>query len=433
MQLVADLHLHSKYSRAVSRQMTLLPMTQWAAFKGIDLLGTGDFTHPLWFRELQLNLVEEAEGIYRLKDQGPENKQTKFLLTAEISSIYSQGGKTRKIHNLVLAPNFKAVEKINQELLKRGANLMADGRPIVGLSARELLSLVLGADENCLLIPAHIWTPWFSLFGANSGFDSIEECFADLASHIYAIETGLSSDPSMNWAIADLKNRQIVSFSDAHSPQNLGREMTILEVPKLSYPELVKALKGDLESLAIRTIEFYPEEGKYHYTGHRQCGVVQSPQETASKGVTCPVCGKRLTVGVMHRVEQLAGKPIPEPEFKSDDFGVRWISREGRGSYTNLVPLAEIIAEVKSVGKSSKTVLNEYKTLVNNFKSELEVLTRTKPEEVTAFSGEKLAEGIAKVRKGEIFIRPGFDGEYGQVSIWQSETPQSSNEQMGLF
>jgi len=250
MEVIADLHLHSKYSRAVSQEMVIPKMAEWARIKGINLLGTGDFTHPLWFRELKERL-EEEDGILREKEKegDKENKGggVRFLLTTEISSIYSQGGKTRRIHNIVIVPSFSTVEKISQALLGRGCNLMSDGRPIIGMSAKNLLELVLGVDDRCLVIPAHIWTPWFSLYGANSGFDSLEECFGELSKYIYAVETGLSSDPQMNWQVPDLDNRKIVSFSDAHSPANLGRELTILEVGKtetLRYEDIRKAVVG---------------------------------------------------------------------------------------------------------------------------------------------------------------------------------------------
>ncbi len=316
MEIVTDLHLHSKYSRAVSPQMTLLEMAKWAGIKGIDLLGTGDFTHPLWLSEIKEKLDEEA-GILKLKDKGnqkekKDKRETKFLLTTEISSIYSQGGKTRKIHNLIIAPSVSVVEKINAELKKRGCNLSSDGRPIVGLSAKSVAEIVLTADDDCLIIPAHIWTPWFSMFGANSGFDSIEECFGEFSKYIYAVETGLSSDPEMNWRIADLAERSIVSFSDAHSGSKLGREATVLEVGELNYERVIGVIRGRRENKGDEkikyTIEFYPEEGKYHWTGHRNCKVIFSPEDTSKKGTTCPVCGKRLTPGVMERVCELGAR-----------------------------------------------------------------------------------------------------------------------------
>ena len=451
MEVVADLHLHSKYSRAVSPEMIIPNMVLWAKIKGINLMGTGDFTHPLWLRELK-EYLEEDKGILSFKggehvrfSQCKED-QVKFLLTTEISSIYSQGGKTRKIHNIVIAPSFFAVEKINQELKSRGCNLSSDGRPIIGLSAKDLLDLVLSVDENCLLIPAHIWTPWFSLFGSKSGYDSIEECFGNLSKHIYGIETGLSSDPAMNWQVKDLNNRQILSFSDAHSPANLGRELTVLEIEKLGYQEFREAIMGikvHPEGLprggkVAYTVEFYPEEGMYHYTGHRNCGVKQTPLETEKLGTTCPVCGKPLTVGVMHRVMQLSSQKEQSTKntVQRDNCGVRWIGKENRTPYVSLVPLREIIAEVKGVGKSSKKVEEEYQKLIGVFGNELSILLKIKTEKISEVGGEKLAEGINKVRSGDIYIDPGFDGEYGTVKIWPDKNDmvtKEKNEQTNLF
>lgn len=412
MEVAVDLHLHSKYSRAVSQQMVIPEIARWAKKKGIDLVGTADWTHPLWFRELQANLVEAAEGIFVSKDlpEGP-----KFILATEIASIYSQDGKTRRIHNLVVAPSFGVVEKINMALKNRGAHLLADGRPIIGLSSRDLAELVFSIDKNCLLIPAHVWTPWFSLYGSKSGFDSIRECFGEFSDHIWGIETGLSSDPAMNWRISELNNRSILSFSDAHSPSKLGREMTIFEIDKLAY----EAIKEAIANRQIKsTIEFYPEEGKYHFTGHRQCQVVQSPIETKKLGTTCPVCGRPLTVGVMHRVEQLADQP-PDGE--------------GRPAFFKLVPLAEILSEVLNTGVSSQKVVNEYERLIKNFGNEREILTRIKPEKIRSFSGERLAQAIEKVRGGDIVVSPGFDGVFGTVKIWPDQDQAQETGQTSLF
>ena len=428
MQVVADLHLHSKYSRAVSPQMVIPEIAKWAKKKGIDLVGTADWTHPLWLRELKENLVETGEGIFAAKNdlQGP-----KFLLATEISNIYSQGGKGRRIHNLVLASSFATVEKINAALRSRGANLLSDGRPIIGLSARDLAELVFGVDKDCLIVPAHVWTPWFSLYGSKSGFDSIKECFGEFASNIYAVETGLSSSPGMNWRIEELDNRSIVSFSDAHSAAKLGRETTIFEIQempalrdssgikKLSYEDIKEAIK---EQKIASTIEFYPEEGKYHYTGHRNCQVRHSPGDSKKLGTTCPVCGRPLTVGVMHRVEELAARPA--------DF-----SPENRPPYQMLVPLMEILAEALGSGVSSQKVINEYNYLTNNFGSEFKVLLKTPVGEIAKISGERAAEGIKKVRVGDIVVEPGYDGVFGRVKIWPSSAKASKGKgnQMSLF
>lgn len=320
MQVVTDLQIHSRFSRAVSKQMVIPTIAEWARKKGIDIVATGDWTHPVWSRELKANLEEAGGGLYKVI--GQEQDSPLFLLSTEVSSIYSQAGIARRIHTLIFAPNFDVVEKINKELTKRGANLLSDGRPMMGLSAKIVAEIALGIDERVLIIPAHAWTPWYSLYGSKSGFDSISECFEELSDNIYAIETGLSSDPAMNWRIAELANRAIISFSDAHSPQKLGREATVFELDKPSFGNIRKAIKGEGDQAIAYTIEFYPEEGKYHYTGHRKCNIIYSPNETRKRGTICPVCGKTLTVGVMSRVERLASFDA-EVETEKDEFGVR--------------------------------------------------------------------------------------------------------------
>ncbi|MBU2577446.1 endonuclease Q family protein, partial [Patescibacteria group bacterium] len=375
-------------------------------------------------KELENSLVGE-KGIYKLKGS---NLPISFVLTAEISSIYSQGGKVRRIHNVLVSSSLEKAGKFNKELSKRGVNLSSDGRPITNLSAEELLKIFRETDEEGLFIPAHIWTPWFSLFGANSGFDSLKECFKEMSKYIVAVETGLSSDPLMNWKVEDLKGKGIVSFSDAHSPQNLGRELTVIEIKELNFSLLAQALSGGAG--ISYTVEFYPEEGKYHYTGHRNCGVAQKPEETKRKGTTCPVCGKPLTIGVMHRVLQLSGE-IEKPQYFEDDFGLRWIKDQGRPPYISLVPLLEIISEAKGYGKLSKKVLFEYQNLIEKLGSELTILMKIRTEEIARLAGEKIAEGIKKVRKGDIHIKPGFDGEYGKVKVWPQE--EKKIVQKGLF
>ena len=447
MKIIADLHLHSKYSRAVSSQMTIPQIAFWAAKKGINLVGTGDWTHPLWLRELKESLGEAGEGIYQLKSQISNvkcqmSKKVYFILATEISSIYSQGGKVRRIHNLVLAPSFAVVERINEKLRHVGVNLFADGRPTTGLSCSQLCDLVFSVDKDCLIIPCHAWTPWFSLYGANSGFDSIDECFGKYADCIYAVETGLSSDPAMNWRIKELDNRAIVSFSDAHSPQKLGREATVFafgenkipnskfQIPNFSFKTIVEAIKR--EQIAY-TIEFYPEEGKYHYTGHRNCGVRQSPEETRRLGEICPICGKRLTVGVMHRVEKLAGRSVKR-QITKDKLKVNWIKNETqqtRPFYVMLVPLMEILAEAMNASISSQNVLNEYNKLTDIFGSEFGVLLEAPVEEIAKISGRKVAEGIEKVRRGDIVVEPGYDGVFGTVKIWPESKDVAKTEEQG--
>jgi uncharacterized protein (TIGR00375 family) len=461
VKYIADLHLHSKYSRAVSSQMVVPEMARWGKIKGIDILGTGDFTHPLWFTELRSGLEEVGEGIFGVKDSilTDEEKAAvafgehfpNFVLSTEIASIYTQGGKPRRIHNLVLAPSFETVEKINAELKRRGANLMSDGRPIVGLSSREVCEIVFSIDRNALVFGAHVWTPWFSLYGSKSGFDSLEECYGEFSKEIFAAETGLSSDPAMNWRVKDLDTRAILSFSDAHSPAKLGREATVFEIPngKLSYPIIAQAIRmgsgitEGTEAKIAYTIEFYPEEGKYHYTGHRSCKVRQSPEETAKKGTTCPVCGRPLTVGVMHRVQELADREVAvkKERLEGEEFEGIVDGEKKRLPYVMLVPLQEILAESMKTSFTSLNVINEYKKMTKILGSEYKVLLQTKPEDITRVSGERTAEGIMKVRAGEILVEPGYDGVFGQVKIWGFEERKEGEvrekkrpeEQMTLF
>lgn len=405
--------------------MTLPVISSWAKKKGIDIVATGDWTHPVWFRELKSGLVEAGEGVYREKNASADDPL--FLLSTEISSIYSQGGKTRRIHTLIFAPNLKVVEEINKELIDRGANLLSDGRPITGLSARDVAEIALTADERCLVIPAHAWTPWFALYGSKTGFDSIDECFGDLSKYIYAIETGLSSDPAMNWKIEELTNRAIVSFSDAHSPWKIGREVTVFELEKANFESLRKAIVGSKKNKIISTIEFYPEEGKYHYTGHRKCKIIYSPKEAKKKGTVCPVCGKSLTVGVMSRVERLASLDI-ETESRIDKYGTRWIEdKEGeRPPYVMIVPLLEILSGALLVGVTSQKVLVAYEQLIRSLGSEFEILLKTKLSDIERIGGSRVAKGVAKVRSGDIVIKPGYDGVFGEVNIWkEGEDDQS--------
>ena len=428
--------------------MVLPEMEKWAIKKGIDVLTASDFTHPLWFRELKSQLIEEGGGVFKLKGS---NSKVRFILSTEISSIYSQGGKTRRIHNLVFMPSLESAEKFNNELLKRGANLSADGRPIIGLSSRNLLEIVLSTDPNAFLIPCHAWTPWFSLYGSNSGFDSIEECFQDLSSQIYGIETGLSSDPEMNWRIKELDNRSILSFSDAHSAIKMAREATVFVTKdgmlnttnttnsQINFDDIKSAIKRDPSSnLEIGyTLEFYPEEGKYHYTGHRNCRITQTPEETEKNGVICPVCKRPLTVGVMHRVEKLAQRPT-NIKTAVDEYGVTWVEDPTNlhPKYVKLVPLVEIIAESVGVMPGSLKVLNTFDEMIQFFDSELKILLKTSISDIEKKFGERIAQGIAKVRKQDIYVDPGFDGEFGKVKIWHENKEKIEKEeppQLGLF
>ena len=458
MEYVADLHLHSKYSRAVSKDMVLPLMALWAKKKGINILSTGDWTHPLWFREIKDQLVESEQGLFKLKptinsQQSTISKDLQFLLSVEISSIYSQGGRGHRMHNLVFSPSFETAEKINNELVKRGCNLASDGRPIIGLSSIQLLELIKSIDENTLLIPCHAWTPWFSLYGSNSGFDSIDEAFGEYEKYIYGVETGLSSDPFMNWQIPELKNRSILSFSDAHSPMKMGREATVfihkdgnpkseIRNPKISYHDIISVIKKDKDAKFKigYTIEFYPEEGKYHYNGHRNCQIVQTPQETKEKGAICPACHRPLTVGVMDRVQELArgNDWFGQETVKLNPNGVKWILDKtgNHPPFVKLVQLVQIIAESLSSTVSSLKVVNMYNDVCNKFGSELEVLLKTPIKEIQKEAGERVAEGVEKVRKGDIVILPGFDGQYGIVKIWDDKkiTEKQTNlvNQLGL-
>lgn len=429
MQVIADLEVHSKYARAVSDQMTLPNIASWAKKKGIDLVGTGDFTHPLWFLEIKSQLKEAADGIYRLDF-------TNFLLTAEVSSIFSQNGRGYRIHNMIYAPNIPTVEKINQELNRRGCNVASDGRPIIGLSCKQVAELVLSVNPDCLIIPAHVWTPWFGLYGANGGFNSLEDAFGEFSKSIYAVETGMSSDPAMNWRVQELDNRAIVSFGDAHSLPKLGREATVFDLESLTYENIRQAIIG---SQIAFTIEFYPEEGKYHYTGHRACKVVHSPGDTQKYGTTCPVCGKKLTIGVMHRVEELAKRSAEELKITRKLLpntlieGVYSKALANKPPYVMLVPLQEILAEVLGTLPASQKVQNEYQRLTDNFRGEFNVLLVASIEAIQKISGSKAAEAIQKVRSGNIVIDPGYDGVFGKVKIWGEKKELPTQSQLDLF
>jgi len=383
--------------------MDLPHLAQWAAWKGIDILGTGDFTHPDWFRELSQELEPAGDGVYRYGD-------TYFLLTCELSAIWSVGGRVRRVHFLILAPDLTAVARINRELSRLG-NLAADGRPTFGVSGERLVTTVLGACPEAVVIPAHAWTPWYSIFGANSGFDSLEEALGGMVRHIFAIETGLSSDPPMNWRLSALDRVALVSFSDAHSPARLGREACVFDLPELSYSALASAIRSKDPKRFLLTIEFFPQEGKYHYDGHRACGVILSPKETKAHGGRCPVCGRPLTIGVMHRVEALADRPE----------GFR---PPGAIPYRSLVPLEEIIAQALGQGRDTKGVRDEYLKLVSRFGSEFRVLLDLPEEELSPGTPPKILSAIRKVRAGELQIRPGYDGVYGEIRIPLDEGPK---------
>ncbi|XTZ13229.1 UvrD-helicase domain-containing protein [Micromonospora echinospora] len=414
---VADLHIHSKYSRACSRDLTLPNLGWWARRKGIGVLGTGDFTHPAWYDHLRETLHPAEPGLYRL---GPEAERdiarrlpprladaaeadpVRFMLSVEISTIYKRGDRTRKVHHLIYLPDLDAVARFNAALGRIG-NLGSDGRPILGLDSRDLLEITLEASPDGYLVPAHIWTPWFSALGSKSGFDAIADCYADLAGHIFAVETGLSSDPAMNWRVASLDAYRLVSNSDAHSPPALAREATVFATGR-DYFAIRDALRtGD--GLA-GTIEFFPEEGKYHADGHRVCGVNWSPEQTRAAGGRCPECGKPLTVGVLSRIEELADRAEGHRPEQAREV-------------THLVPLAEILGEVNKVGPRSKKVEGKLNDLVAALGPELEILTTTPLDELQRVGGELLAEGIGRLRRGEVRRVPGYDGEYGVITLFE--------------
>ena len=422
MRIIADFHLHSAFSRATSRDMHLPEIARWGRLKGLSLLGTGDFTHPAYFQEIRSQLDETGKGLLRLK--GGKADDPLFLLTAETSHIYTQGGRGRRVHMMIFAPGLAAAEKINLRLGALG-NVKSDGRPIFGFSAKDLVKVVLDIEPACLLVPAHVWTPWFSVFGSQSGFGSLEECFEEETAHIFAIETGLSSDPAMNWRWSALDDLTLISNSDAHSPAKIGREANIFET-ELSYPALIEAIKQKDPARFPATIEFFPEEGKYHYDGHRSCRVCFSPGQSREQNDCCPVCGKKIVIGVMHRVEELADRP---PGFRPP----------GAISAIHLVPLEEIIAAGYGLGSGSKRVRREYLNLLERGGAELEILLDKSAAELTSFMDSRLVEGILRVRQGLVTVHPGYDGVYGRVNLF-SENPTENqalsppvDRQLNLF
>jgi len=522
MHIIADLQLHSKYARAVSKEMTIPNIALWAKRKGIGLVATGDWTHPLWMREIKANLEEMGNGLLSLcaevasknldpdfsfsrekpladigssrrsqSESGqnfsgsPHASDPLFLLATEVSCIYSQNGKVRRVHTLIWVPSIASADKISKEMTQQGCNLMSDGRPIIGLTSIQVAELVFTIEPKALIIPAHAWTPWFSVYGSLGGFDSLEEAFGPFAKDIYAIETGLSSNPAMNWRIKELDHRSIVSFSDAHSGPKLGREATVFDVPELNYEAIYMAIKGGVEVASKNldpdfsfsrekpladigssrrsqsesgqnfsgsprpkiayTIEFYPEEGKYHYTGHRACNIRLSPEETKKKGVTCPVCGKPLTQGVMQRVEELAGRSEADLNIvtvevqlsngnKAQMIGSKAFPK--RPPFVMLVPLVEIIAEAVGSPVASTRVQPVYQKLTDTF-DEFSLLLSIPVSEIRKVAGDRIAAGIEKVRKGDIVIDPGYDGVFGVVKIWKEgeEKPllDASKEQLAMF
>lgn len=400
------MHIHSRYSRACSQDLTPGNIARWADKKGIAIVGTGDFTHPLWLRDLKSTLEESMPGLYRLKDG---SAKAFFVLATEISSIYKQGDKVRRIHNLLLAPNFEAVDKIISAMERLGANLRSDGRPITGIKCAEMVKLALDADPACMIIPAHVWTPHFGVFGSLSGFDSIEEAFGEEAKHIRCLETGLSSDPKMNWQVSSLDRFSLVSNSDAHSLRKIGREANLLSVEpsRLSYSELVRTIGDGNPSKFLGTIEFFPEEGKYHLDGHADCSFSCLPLETARYRGECPKCGKKLLVGVLNRVGALGDR----------DYGY---VPEGSVPFRSLVPLEEIIAETYGLGVTSKKVQTAYDRMTQVL-PEFGILMDARREEIAALSDTAVAESVLRVREGKVRAEGGYDGVFGKIRIYSED------------
>ncbi len=408
--MIADLHIHSRYSRATSQEMAVPKIVEYAKLKGIGMVATGDFTHPAWLKDLKEKLVYR-DGIYWYDG-------IRFILNVEVNNIYTRYGKLRRVHNLIFAPDFETVEKINRYLGRFG-KLEADGRPILSLDTYDMCRVLFEINPEIFVIPGHIWTPWFSLFGSNSGFDTVEECFGDLKDRIFAMETGLSSDPAMNWRWSALDAYALVSNSDAHSPTRLGREANVFR-DDLDYQGLKAVLQRPDPQRFLYTIEFYPEEGKYHFDGHRKCQVRLSPREARFNNNLCPVCSRSLTIGVLHRVETLADR----------EEGYR---PEGRVPFRNLIPLEEIIAEALGVGRDTAVVRNEYLKLCRQYGSEFEVLLNVSAADLKNTTREKVAVAVEKARRGEIIINPGYDGEFGAIRIFADEQSASAQQQLGLF
>jgi uncharacterized protein (TIGR00375 family) len=437
MLYIADLHIHSRYSRACSRDLILENIDQTGRAKGVDIIATGDFTFPDWFRALSEKLEEislpsspAGSGLYKLKTAADE--KVRFLLSTELSLIYKQGDKVRRIHIMVMAPNLAAVAELNKYLDKR-FNIRSDGRPILGLSAPELVKLCLSIHPEFLIYPAHIWTPWFAVFGSKSGFNSMAECFGDQTEHIYGYETGLSSDPEMNWRLSALDNLALLSNSDAHSLPNIGREATVFKLSQPTYQavreaiinsapkKLAKAEKsGKLpDNRVIETIEFYPEEGMYHYDGHRECGVRFTPAETKKHKGICPVCRRPLTVGVLNRVEELADRP---PGSRP----------EGAPGFKKLVELDKIIAEALGIkSRRAQKVKAEYNNLTRLAGTEMYILREASLTELKKITLPAVVEGIRRMRAGELIVEPGFDGQYGTIKIFHDN--KKVDNQQSLF
>lgn len=412
-EFVADLHIHSRYSRACSRDLSIPELAKWATRKGIGVLGTGDCTHPLWLDELKATLREAGGGLF-------EHAGVRFMLTAEVNTLFYKGVRAHQIHHLIFLPSFEAAERVNQELEAFGS-LSLDGRPMLRMEPRRLVELVRGLAPRAMVVPAHVWTPWFGLFGSSSGFDALEECYEDQAQHIVALETGLSSDPAMSWRLSRLSRYTLISNSDAHSARRLGREANVFDCEP-TFDAILETLKTHDRTKLLYTVEFFPEERKYHYDGHRACQVRWAPEESRRHGLRCPVCGRKVTVGVLHRVDALADLP-------------KGATPAGAIPFRRMVPLEEIIAEALGVGVGTKAVEREYLQLIGRCGSEFTTLFGASEEALRRATTERIAEGILRVRTGRITVQPGYDGAYGTVRVFEEglPIPAAHEQQMTLF
>jgi uncharacterized protein (TIGR00375 family) len=405
MKTVLDLHIHSKYSRACSPQLTLENIDTTCRQKGIGIVATGDFTYPAWFKSIENELEEiKHTGLYKLKTRN--NTDLKFILSTELSLIYKDNGKVRRVHIMVTAPNLQAVNKLN-EYLDAHYNIRSDGRPILGMSCPDLVKLCLSINPHFLIYPAHIWTPWFAMFGSKSGFDSIEECFHDQTEHIYAYETGISSDPTMNWRLSQLDHLTLLSNSDAHSLPNLAREANVFDLSDLpTYQEIYSSIKNRDTKKILYTIEFWPEEGMYHFDGHRACGISFTPKQSKQHKNLCPVCDKSLVIGVLNRVNEMADRDEGKKPKKAIPF-------------KQTVELDKIIGEALGIKNRQSTKIQElYHSMLTSLGTELDILLEIPLEQIKKYTTSEVAEGIRRVRDGELFITPGFDGQYGKVKIF---------------
>jgi len=416
MRRIVDFHIHSKYSRATSKNLDLHEIAKWSKIKGLDIVSCADFTHPRWFEHIKKTLQEDGSGLL----SHSEYPGVQFMLTTEVACIYRHNDATRRLHHVLLSPSIESVSKINELLTKYGAKLASDGRPILGMSSKDLLKIVKEADEKNELIPAHVWTPWFALFGSKSGYDSVEECFEELTPYIFALETGLSSDPEMNWALSQLDDYVLVSNSDAHSGPKLGREANVFNMKEDSYEEIIDILKTKDKKRFLYTIEFFPEEGMYHYDGHRACGVRFTPEQTKKAKSACPQCKKSLTVGVMHRVDNLRDRKFGETHKNAIPF-------------KKIIPLPDILADyVQTKSTTSVKVKKYFDAIIQHGSNEFRVLLDMDEAELKKIMPKELADGIIRIRKGDVSLTPGYDGVYGTVSVFSELQRKSAAQQVLL-